>query len=115
MHFIPDLYNEKIEGDSKADMEGSKKLFLDDFLFKYMSEKFKLKKIIKKNTEEIIMTIMKCSKDDVRVDVLRRFLGIGEDKVRREVLDMYLIFLKSIFFKLIFFSRPPNFIFQNIR
>lgn len=103
MSFLPDLYNEKIENDHQADMDGGKKLFLDDFLFKYMTEKFKLKRIINKNTEEIIMAVMKYSKEDPRIDLLRRFLGVGDDKIRREVLDMYLTFLKNLpisFFKL---------------
>jgi len=112
MHLIPDIYNEKIEIDTRADLEGTKKIFLDDFLFKYMSEKFKIKKIIKKNLEEVIMSIMKYCKDDHRIDIIRRFLGIGDDIIRREVLDLYLTLLKSIIYII---NRFTDFFFKNVR
>jgi len=88
-------------------------MFLDDFLFRYMSEKFKLKKIIKKNTEETIMAVMKYSKEDPRIDVFRRLLGIGDHKIRREVLDIYLILLKSKIYQ-INIIRSANFLLQTI-
>jgi hypothetical protein len=95
LNLIPDLYNEKIENDSKSELNGSLKLFFDDFLFKYLTDKFKLKKIIQKNVEQLVMSVLKYNKDDKRIDVFRRMLGIGDDKIRREVLDIYLTLLKS--------------------
>jgi hypothetical protein len=49
------------------------------------------------------MAIMKYAGEDTRIDLIRKFLGIGEDKIRREVLDYYLILMKCLpisFFKL---------------
>lgn len=115
LNFIPDLYNDKLEHDTRAEVESSNKMFFDEFLFKYMREKFKLKKIIKKNTEEFIMGIMKYAREDSRIDLLRRFLGIGDDKIRREVLDVYLALLKNIpvsYFKL--FDEDYNTYLMNI-
>lgn len=60
-----------------------------------MKDKFKHKKIVNKNCEETIYSIMKYSAEDKRVDLNRRFLGIGDDRLRREVLDIYFILLKS--------------------
>jgi hypothetical protein len=98
LNILPDIYNEKCENDNRADLEGNNRMFLDEFLLYYMKDKFHLKKIIKKNSEEFIMGILKYSKEDTRIDLIRRFLGIGDDKYRREILDIYLTFLKSKFF-----------------
>lgn len=61
-----------------------------------MKEKFKLTKIVKRNCEQMLMSILKFSQEDNRIDLLRKFLAIGEDKVKREVLDCYLMVLKNL-------------------
>jgi hypothetical protein len=103
LNLIPEIYNEKIEDDNKCDLEGRRKLLMDDFFYQYITKKFKLSKIIKKNCEQTIMTIFKYCSEDNRVDLFRKFLGIGDDRIRREILDNYLIILKNLpvsFFKL---------------
>ena len=68
-----------------------------------MQEKFNLEKIFKKNTEKSIMTIIKFSPEDIRIENARKFLGIGDFKLRNEILDCFLILLKNLpisFFKL---------------
>ena len=103
LNLIPEFYNEKIDLDNKLELEGKRKIIMDEFFYNYMSEKFKLNKIIKKNCEQSIMSILKFSNEDSRIDLFRRFLGIGDDKIRREILDNYLIILKNLpisFFKI---------------
>lgn len=61
-----------------------------------MKDKFKLSKIVKKNTEQKILSIINYSSLDHIVNLLRKFLGIGDDKIRREILEYYLITLKNL-------------------
>ena len=96
LYLIPELYNEKINLDLKYDAESKKRKQLDEFFYDYMAEKFKLKKFIKKHSESSLMAIIEYSKEDDRVDLIRRFLGIGDTKLRREILDIYLSLLRSI-------------------
>jgi len=130
LNFIPEIYNEKLELDSRLDFEGKPKKTMDDFFLFFMKEKFKMTKIIKRNCEQMLMSILKYAAEDTRIDLLRKFLGIGDDKVRREILDSYLTVLKNLpisFYKLfeegfpeylmtldscmeIFFSKFPNFL-----
>jgi hypothetical protein len=60
-----------------------------------MKEKFKMNAIIKKNTEDSIAGIIKYSNDDKRIDMARKFLGIGENKLRIEIMENYITLLKS--------------------
>jgi hypothetical protein len=92
---IPELYSEKIDLDLKYELAGVNKMLMDDFFYKYFKDKFKLNKIIKKNCEQTILAVVKFSNEDPRIDLLRKFLGIGEGKIRREVLDVYLALIKS--------------------
>lgn len=96
LNFIPEIYNEKMQCDSRLDLEGKMKMTLDEFFIKYMKDKFKMSKIVKKNTEQMILSIIKYSSEDHRVDLLRKFLGIGDDKIKREILDCYLTTLKNL-------------------
>ncbi len=103
LNLIPEIYSEKIDDDNKCELEGRRKILMDDYFYRYITKKFKLSKIIKKNCEQTIMSIFKYSSEDSRVDLFRKFLGIGDDKIRREILDNYLIILKNLpisFFKL---------------
>jgi len=89
--------------DSRLDLEGKPKTSMDEFFLKYMKDKFKMTKIIKRNCEQMLMSILKFAAEDVRIDLLRKFLGIGDDKVKREILDCYLTSLKNLpisFYKL---------------
>lgn len=94
-----------------------------------MKDKFKMTKIINRNCEQSLMSVLKYSGEDKRIDLFRKFLGIGDDKVKRELLDCYLTILKNLpisFYKLfeeaetnyimtldscveIFFLKFPNF------
>lgn len=96
LNFIPELYNEKMQNDIKRDIEGRIKTTLDEFFVIYMKDKFKMSKIISKNTEQMVLSVIKYSSVDHRIDLLRKFLGIGDDKIRREILECYLITLKNL-------------------
>lgn len=67
-----------------------------------MEKKYKLRKLVKKNCEGIILSILQFSgklkfipAEDNRVDLFRRFLGIGEDKLNHFILDIFLTLLKG--------------------
>ena len=107
LYLIPEVYNEKIDDDLKCDAEGKRRRQFDEFFYLFMKDKFKLEKITKKHCEESLMAIIEYSKEDNRVDLLRRFLGIGEDKLRREILDIFLSLIRS---KLKFLNRFGNFL-----
>ena len=92
LNIIPELYSDKIERDLNC---SEHKMLFDEFFLFYMKEKFKLKKIIHRNCEETIYSIIKHSQEDDRIDLARRFLGIGDEKLRGELLDIYFIILKS--------------------
>ncbi len=94
LNLIAEIYNDKIEYDLKHEMNEFKMLF-DEFFIKFMTDKFKLKKIIRTNTEKTIISIIKYSVQDKRIDLARRFLGIGEDKLRIELLDIFFVLIKS--------------------
>jgi len=96
LNFIPEIYNEKQELDSKLDIEGKYKTTMDEFFVNYMKDKFKMSKIVNRNCEQMLMSILKYSTEDSRVDLMRKFLGIGDDKIRREILDCYLTVLKNL-------------------
>lgn len=77
-----------------------------------MKDKFKLTKIIKRNCEQMLMSVLKYAAEDSRIDLLRKFLGIGDDKIKREILDCYLTVLKNLpisFYKL-FEEGFPDFL-----
>jgi hypothetical protein len=101
---IPELYNEKMDLDLRHDLENRKRIFFDEFLYKYFDMKFKISKIIKKNIEQTILSVVKYSSEDHRIDLFRRFLNLTEgDRIRREILDCYLTILKNLplsFYKL---------------
>jgi hypothetical protein len=80
----------------KHELDDYKTTF-DEFFIINMSEKFKLKRIVRKNCEETIAAVLKYSPEDKRVDLFRRFLGIGEDKLRLEILDLFFVLIKSNF------------------
>jgi len=69
---------------------------MDEFFLKFMKDKFKMSKIVKRNCEQMLMSILKYSTEDSRIDLLRKFLGVGEDKIKREILDCYLTVLKNL-------------------
>jgi len=85
-----------MEYDLKHETDNHKMLF-DEFFIIYMTDKFKMKKIINRNCEDAILAFIKYSNEDKRVDLARRFLGIGEDKLRQELLDLFFILIKSNF------------------
>lgn len=62
-----------------------------------------MSKIINKNIEQLIISLVKFSNEDMRIDIFRRFLRIGENGIKREILDCYLTILKNLpisFYKL---------------
>ena len=102
LYLIPELYNEKIYSDNKLDLANKRRMGFEDFLYNYMKDKFKLRKIIKKHCEETILSIQKYSSknklwlgQDSRIDLIRRFLGLSENKLRSQILDLYLVLLKG--------------------
>lgn len=112
MNFIPEVYNEKLELDSRLDLEGKPKTTMDEFFLTFMKDKFKMTKIIKRNCEQMLMSILKFAAEDSRIDLIRKFLGIGDDNVKREILDCYLTVLKNLpisFYKL-FEEKMPDYL-----
>lgn len=61
LSLIPEIYSEKIENDNKLDLIHKLKIGFDDFLYNFMEDKFKLRKIVKKHCEEILLSILKYS------------------------------------------------------
>jgi hypothetical protein len=103
LSLIAELYSEKIENDNKCEAKEIFKLSLDEYFYLFISEKFKLSKIIKRNCQQTLLAIFKYAEEDPRINLFRKFLGVGEDKYRREILDNYLILIKYLpisFFKL---------------
>ena len=92
---IPELYSEKINSDVHKDLEGRMRLNFDEFVYNFIQNRFKLKKLIKKNCEELILSIIEWGGKDNRVNLLRQFLGCGENTLRREILDIYLSLIKG--------------------
>lgn len=93
MSLIAELYVEKIDYDLKHEFEH--KMLFDEFFIFLMKDKFRVKSIVKKNSEESIASIIKYSIEDKRIDIARRFLGIGDNKLRIELLEDYLVLMKS--------------------
>lgn len=104
LNLIADVYSEKISQDNtleKLSSQSTKKF--DVFFHDYMEKKFKIKNTIKKHCIESILSIIKYSNEDDRVNIFRKFLAIGDKQTHQEMVDIYLILLKSIsisFFKL---------------
>ena len=101
MNLIPEIYNERLEYETKTDIANNKKIPFDEFFHKFMEEKFKLRKLVKKHCEETILSILEYSSilrinldEDNRIDLVRRFLGIGDDKLNKFIFEVYLILIK---------------------
>lgn len=77
---------------------------MDEYIIKFLRDKFHLNKIFKRNLEQTIMSIINYSAEDIRIDNMRRFMGLsGEEPLRIQILDCFLILLKNLpisFFKL---------------
>lgn len=98
----------------------------DEFFYKFMEEKFKLRKLVKKHCEETILSILEYSSIikidldvDHRIDLIRRFLGIGEDRLSKFVFEIYLVLVKckELFTKpfLYLFTSSSVMIMHNIQ
>ena len=61
LYLIPEVFNEKIDSDYKLDSENRGRLQFDDFFYKFMEKKFKMKKLINKHIEETILSVVKYS------------------------------------------------------
>ena len=97
MNLIPDLYVQKFNNDNEKEKQNLPKLNFDEFFLQFMTEKFKLQKLIRKHSEETISAILYYEKTDIRISLFKRFLGIDpKDKIYREVLDVYLILLQNL-------------------
>ena len=58
LYLIPQLYDDKIIQDSKAEASGSRKNLFDITFYEFFRNRFKIKKIVKKHCEETIMSIL---------------------------------------------------------
>ncbi len=103
MNLIPEIYDEKINLDGKMDLENKRRLEVPVFFLKFMEDKFKFKKIVKKNCEQTIISILKYSgitslivDEDKRIELVKEFLGLKNEKLRREIFDHYLTLLKGM-------------------
>jgi len=70
----------------------------DDFFLDYMKNRYKIDKIVDKNVIQYVSAILKYKNQDKRIDIIRRFLRIGGDPIRVEILENYLSILKSMFY-----------------
>lgn len=61
LNLIPEIYSEKILYDTKCDLNKETRLNMDDYIFYFLKNKFKLPELVKKNLEEIILGILKNS------------------------------------------------------
>jgi hypothetical protein len=97
LNLIADVYGEKISQDNKLEKLSStcKKKF-DVFFYEYMEEKFKIKKTIKKHCIETILSVIKYANEDNRVNIFRKFLAIGDKQTHQEIVEIYIVLLKSI-------------------
>lgn len=104
LSLIPEMLNEKMLLDSKYDSEKKFHISMDEFLLKFMKEKFKMNNMYKRNLEQTIMTIIQYAGEDLRIEYMRKFTGLGEEKpFRHQILDCFLIVLKCLpisYFKL---------------
>ena len=124
LNLIPDLYRRKAKDNILKEKENLPKLNFDEIFLEYMNEKFKLKKIVKQNCEKTIKAILIYEKEDPRILLFKRFLGIdNKDKILREVFDIYLLLLQNLpisFDKLFYetnylsFVMDTNFCFECI-
>jgi hypothetical protein len=58
-----------------------------------------------------ILSFLKYSSEDIRIDNFRKFLGIGQTRIRTEILDCFLILLKNLpisFYKLFLDFEESN-------
>jgi hypothetical protein len=97
LNLIVDIYNEKIYENSKIEFDKNdihRKKKLDIFFYDYMHNKFKMKKMVKQHCEETIMSILKYNMEDPKIDLFKKFLGVGDEQYRREIFDSYLLLLK---------------------
>lgn len=96
LNLISELYNDRIESDFdhlirlKID-----NISFDRFFYNYMLDKFKLKKLTDKNIEEVIKSVLVFAQEDERVNIFRKFLCIGDDGYRKEILEYYLLIIKG--------------------
>ena len=124
LNLIPDLYRSKAKDNIIKENENLPKINFDKFFLLFMKEKFKLQKIVKKNAEKTIKAVLLYEKEDQRIFLFKRFLGLhNKDKVIREVFDIYLILLQNLpisFDKLFYetnylsFIMDTNFCFERI-
>jgi hypothetical protein len=96
LSLICEIINEKIQLDNKYDVMERFHLNLDDFFMKYFKEKFKLSKIVKKNCQQSLISFIKHSPDDFRIDNFRKFLGVGSQRTRTEIVAGYFSLLKNL-------------------
>ncbi len=124
LNLIPDLYRGKIKDNKLKEKENLPKKNFDDYFLEYMKEKYKLPKIVKKNIEQTIKAVLSYEKEDPRILLFKRFLGLhNKDKILGEVFDIYLLLLQNLpisFDKLYYdtnylsFVMDTNFCFQCI-
>ena len=114
MNLIPDLYAQKYSNDNEKEKENLPKLNFDEFFLQFMTDKFKLQKLIRKHSEETISAVLYYEKSDQRISLFKRFLGVDpKDRINREVLDVYLILLQNLpmsFSKLFYDKNYMNYL-----
>lgn len=118
LNLMPEIYNEKIQLDNKFDLSNKYHLHMDEFLIKFMKEKFHYNKIFKRNLEQTIMGITEYSQEDIRIESMRIFCGIHlAQPLHMHVLDCFLVLLKNLpisFFKLFEEFEISNYILISI-
>lgn len=113
---IIEVYDEKVKFDDECDSKNIKRPYLDDFFQTFMKDRFKIDSVVKDCCEKTIASIIKYSDEDKKIEYFKRFLSIDDSKsLRRQVLDIYLLILKSLPFEInVFFSEEFNVYFANV-
>jgi len=82
--------------DNKYEFQNQYHLNLDAFFLQFMKERFQIKKVFKKNIEQLLSAIFKYCNEDKRINLFKNFLGMSERKIKTEILDCYLLLLKNL-------------------
>ena len=75
--------------------KNKKKLHFHEFFYEFMKAKFKTKKLIEQRTEQVVESIIRYAGSDPRVEIVRKFLNIGDNSIKRVLYESFFLVLKS--------------------
>lgn len=95
-NLIVDVYEAKLQNDYHNDLKKHQRMYFDEFFELFMKERLKIDSVVKDCSEKAISSIIKYSRSNFQIDLFKRFLCIGELKIRRQALDIYLVILNAL-------------------